>query len=94
MMRERHVKPSITGMLMSSVMTSGSNSSSASNTSNPLRTAMTRKSDSFSNSWTRWRRISAESSAINSLIMASWNLSHRHGGRRPAIHVCAVRNVE
>ena len=41
MMRDRQVSPSISGMLTSRVMTSGSNEPSASSASMPLRTAMT-----------------------------------------------------
>jgi len=41
MMLERQVRPSISGMLMSSVMTSGSKDSSADNASAPLRASIT-----------------------------------------------------
>ena len=71
MMRERQVRPSISGMLMSSVITSGLNASSSRNASIPLRTASTVKSPSASNNCTRWRRINAESSTISNLITAS-----------------------
>ena len=71
MMRERQVRPSISGMLMSSVITSGLNASSSRNASIPLRTASTVKSPSSSNNCTRWRRINAESSTISNLITAS-----------------------
>ncbi len=69
MMRDRQVSPSISGMLMSRVMTSGSNRSSSASASAPLRTVLTSNPPSASNSSFRCRRISAESSAISNLIV-------------------------
>ena len=69
MSRESAVMPSISGMLMSSVITSGWNSRLAATASRPLRAWSRVKSPSAWNSRVNWRRMSAESSTMRSLIM-------------------------
>ena len=72
MMRERQVRPSISGMLMSSVITSGLNASKLAQRLDPVAHRQHREVALLSsNNCTRWRRINAESSTISNLITAS-----------------------
>ncbi len=81
MIRSRQARPSIRGMWMSSVITSGAKSASIDSASTPSRAWRISKSGCPLNMATRSLRISAESSTMRSLITA------RAEPSRGAIHL-------
>src|SRR3569833_1967634 len=80
MIRARQDSPSISGMLMSSVTTSGCTRASCSSAANPLRAVCTSKSPPSARMPFSARRISAESSTTRTEV-ATRRGSSRSGGR-------------
>src|SRR5262245_14430162 len=89
----RQVSPSISGMLTSSVTTSGESRSSWSRASTPLRAVCTSKSPARVRISFRARRISAESSTTSTLFAGMSAPSDAREGRLVGEHLVDGREL-